>query len=270
MKRYTVNETITWEGKGLHSGEDCVVRLHPSDNGVQFRCGDVTWPARWDYVKDTSRCSSTGSDGKLILTVEHLLSALYGMQVTDAVIEVDGGEIPALDGSAKLFVEAIDKVGVNYIGEMNAPKLTKPITVTNGDKIASVYPSGNTITGLIHFDHPLVGAQAGTFELTKEIYIKEIASARTFAFDYEVEALLAQGLAGGGSLDNAIVIQKEKYSTPLRYSNELVRHKLLDMLGDLMMVGIPLYGVSFLGVKMGHALNIKLASEVARAIEMEG
>lgn len=269
MRRTTIVDTVIFRGTGLHTGEPGEVRLHPDSRGIRFRAGNVEWMAEPSAIRDTRRCTVTGYDDATLATVEHLLSALFGCGITDVLIEADGPEVPALDGSASEFVKAIQCVGVSVVGEVSSYTLRKPVSVVQGDKYVAAFPGGSLLSGFIHFNHSLIGTQAETLDLSAIDYATEIAPARTFGFDFEVEQLRAAGLAMGAKLDNALLISDSGYSSPLRVPNEPLRHKMLDFLGDLMMAGAPLHGVSFVAVKPGHSLNAQLAARLAEQVAKE-
>lgn len=211
------------------------------------------------------RCTSIKQNDASVDAVEHLLSTLIGLRIDNVIIEIDSPEPPVLDGSALPFVEAIKKVGIL---EQDRPrqylKLEEPITVSEGNKHLILEPS-DEFTVTYCYDHPGFPTQIATFVLSEENFIKEIAPARTFCFAHEIEALKAQGLGKGGNHENVIVIDKEgKTNKPLRFSDEIVRHKILDLIGDLYLIGkIPLAHV--IGIRSGHTLDAKLAQKIADA-----
>ncbi|OYT69199.1 MAG: UDP-3-O-[3-hydroxymyristoyl] N-acetylglucosamine deacetylase [Armatimonadetes bacterium CP1_7O] len=278
----TLRETLAFEGVGLHSGERCKVLLHPSnltddDESIPWRnqairChitvrkGGHVFPARWEFVVDTTRATVLGDGTVKIGTVEHLMAALWMMGITHCVIEVvQGDEIPILDGSALPFVEAI---------RPHAPPAS-PNVETRGegalqlrqaDRYLALSFSGETLFGYIHFPEPL-GVQAGAFPVADSL--TEIAPARTFGFLREVEALRRQGLARGGALENALVIGETGYHNPARFEDEPLRHKLLDVLGDLYLSGVYLPRFTLVAVKPGHALNVQLARMLAQRFGTE-
>jgi UDP-3-O-[3-hydroxymyristoyl] N-acetylglucosamine deacetylase len=260
-------------GVGIHTGADASVRLHPAPfgTGILFRSGGQEIPAHVSRVVDTSRCTVLGGDGVNVSTVEHLLSAFAGLGVTDAVVEIEGPELPIGDGSASLWVEAIHETGT-VEGDSVAPQpLTEPVIVTGkGGAFIAAYPAAAlTLTVAISFEHPLVGTQVARFAPTSDgDYASEVAPARTFGFIEEVEALRAAGLAQGGSFDNAVVVYPDHYSVPLRFDNELARHKLLDLMGDLMLSGTAgLPNADIIAVKPSHRLNAAFAARLTGADE---
>ena len=251
-------------GVGLHSGADASVCLHPAYPGAGLVFRDAATgqeiPGRAANVSDTSRCTRLSAGDVAIQTVEHVLSALAGLGVDDAVIEVKGGELPAGDGSAAPFVALIRAVGLReQAGNLvSGVTLTQPVTVSAGGAYLVALP-GDRFEATVVLDypkHPYLGTLAAVFDGGD--YGGEIAPARTFGFLSEIEALRAHGLGLGASRENAVVLGEERYETPLRFPNELARHKLLDLIGDLALIGRPLQAY-VIAVKPGHALNTRLA-----------
>lgn len=262
----TLKRPIHCTGIALHSGASVFMTLRPGepDGGIVFKRTDVdgdgaTIPARWDHVVDTQLCTTLSSrEGVRIGTVEHLMAALAGCEIDNAVIEVNGPEIPIMDGSAAPFVFLIECAGVV---ELDAPRrvvrIQKAVTVRDGERLASLFPAeGFSIVCEIDFTSPAVSRQRISVDLVNGTFKKELASARTFGFLHEVEELQAAGLARGGSLDNAVVVSGDKVLNEggLRYADEFVRHKALDAIGDLYLAGAPIVG-RFLGVRSGHCIN---------------
>ena len=259
------------EGVGLHSGR--VVRLTlmpaPVDSGIRFIRTDlrhpVEIPARGEFVVDTTLNTTLGRDGARIGTVEHLLAALYGLGLDNVRIEVDGPEVPILDGSAAPFVRLIERVGVR---EQKAPRkiavVRKAAVITDGDKEVRLTPAPCfSVQCAIDFKHPLITDQRYGVEINARSFVREIAHARTFGFAREVEMLRSRGLALGGSLENAIVIDDFHILNRegLRFPDEFVRHKILDAIGDLSLVGMPIIG-QLHAHKSGHALNQRLVNKL--------
>jgi UDP-3-O-[3-hydroxymyristoyl] N-acetylglucosamine deacetylase len=249
-------------GIGIHTGELCTVVIDAQElsEEIVFQQAVGTILARPEYVVDTSRCTKLAANGASVSTVEHLLSALAGLGIMCAHILVEGPELPILDGSAQTWVEAIQPAMWSPLKRPTRP-LPEPITVEgkNGSYITATPSERLRITLTIAYDHPVIGTQTATFIEGEDDYITEIAPARTFGLRSEVDALLAAGLAKGGSLDNAIVVEDDGYSTPLRFSNELARHKILDLLGDLYLSG-SLPRADIIAVKPSHTLNVALAA----------
>lgn len=265
----TLRTEITITDIGLHSGKDITMTLRPAaaDCGIVFVRTDVDGrareiPARWDHVVDTQLCTVIGNrDGVTVGTVEHLMSALRGCGIDNVIIELDGAEVPAMDGSAMPFVDLIEEAGiVAQSMPRRAIRILKEITVEENGKRATLKPSnGSIFGGEIEFDHPEIGTQRYQTALVNGNFKHDIAQARTFGFLHEVEYMRSKGLALGGSLDNAIVLDADMVMNPdgLRYQNEFIRHKLLDAIGDLYLAGGVIIG-AYDSVKAGHALNNKL------------
>jgi UDP-3-O-[3-hydroxymyristoyl] N-acetylglucosamine deacetylase len=209
-----------------------------------------------------ARCTVLGNKGARVSTVEHLLSALAGLGVSDLVVEVDGPELPIGDGSALVWVERIGAAGIVELNTKAAPLIVTEPVVVFGEKGAFVaaYPSDAVrFTVVTQFDHPLAGMQVARWEPERnQAYVDWVAPARTFGFDFEIEALRAAGLVRGGTLDNALVVYADRYSSPPRFPDELARHKLLDLVGDLVLAGRPVLA-DVIAVKPGHRLNVALA-----------
>lgn len=261
----TLARPVTVAGVGLHKGATVSTTLVPAaqpGSGVVFRAEGKEIPALAANVCDTSRCTVLGSDGARISTVEHLLSALAGLGVTDLVVEVAGPELPIGDGSALVWVESVGAAGIVGLDKETTPLIVTEPVVVYGEKNAFVaaYPSDAVrFTVATQFDHPLAGTQVARWEPARgESYRERVAPARTFGFDFEIEALRAAGLARGGTLDNALVVYPDRYSSPPRFSDEIARHKLLDLVGDLALAGRPLVA-DVIAVKPGHRLNVALA-----------
>jgi UDP-3-O-[3-hydroxymyristoyl] N-acetylglucosamine deacetylase len=256
-------------GVGLHSGAGASVRLLPAPLGAGLvfrRAGSgQEIQARVSNVSDTSRCTRLKSGGFEVQTVEHVLSALAGLGVDDAVVEMDGGsEVPAMDGSAAPFAAALLDAGLHEQSQsVEAITPTQPMFVSERGSTIVVLPS-ETLSLTVVLDYPrqaYLGAQAAIFDGAGE-YATQIAPARTYGFLSEIDALRAAGLGLGASLDNAVVLGETRYETPLRFSNELARHKLLDLLGDLALAGRPVCA-DIIAVKPGHTLNVRLAQRLS-------
>jgi UDP-3-O-[3-hydroxymyristoyl] N-acetylglucosamine deacetylase len=268
--RSTLWESVTVKGIGIHTGESATVHLHPAraGTGIVFQVGSVRIPALSANVVDTSRCTVLGKDGVRLATVEHLLSACAGWDMTDLIVEVDGPELPIGDGSAAVWTDAFQEGRRDTFYRISPPRIKQPIIVTGkGGAFIALYPAQElSLTVAVTFEHPLIQTQIAHYSLSSDAgsYAQEIAPARTFGFIEEVEALRAAGLARGGSLDNAVVIYPEHYSVPLRFTNELARHKLLDLMGDLLLAtGASLPVADIIAVKPSHRLNCDAAKEIA-------
>jgi UDP-3-O-[3-hydroxymyristoyl] N-acetylglucosamine deacetylase len=273
LMQHTLRSPVTLTGIGLHSGAETTLTLKPAEahSGIQFVRVDVTdrlnkIPAKWDHVVDTQLCTMLGNEsGVRVGTVEHLLAALRACGVDNVVVELDGPEVPIMDGSSEPFVEALRNVGLKtQTAPRLAIKILKEISVTEGDKHVSLKPAaGSRFKSDIEFSHPAIGRQSYEAEIMNGQFLKEISDARTFGFMKEVAALRAQGLALGGSLDNAIVLDDDKIlnSDGLRHNDEFARHKLLDAVGDLYLAGAPIIGF-YEGFKAGHALNNQILKKL--------
>jgi UDP-3-O-[3-hydroxymyristoyl] N-acetylglucosamine deacetylase len=266
----TLAQRVRISGTGLHSGGKAEVILHPAEEGAGIVFGSNGTRVRGlaANVVGTARGTNLGSNGTRFQTVEHLMAALNGMGVDNAFVEVVGAEMPILDGSAMPYVEAICSVGtVALPGKRSVIKLKEPVWVEGKDSFILAVPSDSLkITYVMNYLHPLIGSQTATFEITESSFRREIAPARTFVMYEEVAELVSQELARGGSLDNAIVIWQDKLSSDLRFPDELARHKVLDLVGDLALIGGRL-GAEIVAVKSGHALNVKFVRKLTSHIE---
>jgi UDP-3-O-[3-hydroxymyristoyl] N-acetylglucosamine deacetylase len=273
MKQRTLKEPIRATGVGLHTGVKVEITLRPAppDTGIVFRRMDLDPPAELKadpyLVTDTRLCSMLESGPAKVSTVEHLMSALAGLGIDNTLVDLTGPEIPILDGSSAPFVFLLQSAG---IVEQDAPKryvrITRPIEVRDGDKWARLTPhNGFKVEFTIDFKHPVFEKSGKTISIdfAETAYAKEVARARTFGFMHEVEALRNSGLALGGSLDNAIVMDEYRVLNVegLRYEDEFVKHKVLDAIGDLYLLGYPIIG-AFEAYKSGHALNNALLREL--------
>jgi len=272
FKQRTLKSAIRATGVGLHTGEKVAMTLRPAppNSGIVFRRIDLSRPvdivADAFKVTDTRLCSALQADGARVATVEHLMSAFAGLGIDNAYVDLTGPEVPIMDGSAAPFVFLIQSAGIE---QQPAPKrffrIRKTVEVRDGEKWARFDPfEGFKLSFSIEFDHPAFerSAQTAQVDFAETSYVKEVARARTFGFIQEVEALRDSGLALGGSLDNAIVVDEYRVLNVegLRYGDEFVKHKLLDAIGDLYLVGHPLIG-AFSAHKSGHALNNRLLRE---------
>ncbi|MCX8519031.1 MAG: UDP-3-O-acyl-N-acetylglucosamine deacetylase [Methylophilaceae bacterium] len=269
LKQSTLKKAISATGIGLHSGQKVTLTLRPAlaDIGIVFRRVDLPPPntikTNPQAVHDVCLCSALEVNNVRVATVEHLMSAFAGLGVDNAYVDIDASEIPIMDGSAASFVFLLQNAG---LVELEAPKkfirVKKPVLVEEGDKWVRLAPySGFEIDFTIDFDHPAFNSDSNNvkLELSTETYVKEISLARTFGFVHEVEHLRRKGLALGGTLENAVVLDEYRILNKdgLRYANEFVKHKVLDAIGDLYMLGYPLLA-AFSAYKSGHALNNKL------------
>jgi UDP-3-O-[3-hydroxymyristoyl] N-acetylglucosamine deacetylase len=269
LKQRTLKNVTHATGVGLHTGDKVAITLRPAapDSGIVFRRVDLDPPveikALPHHVRDTRLSSTLEVDGVRVATVEHLMSALAGLGVDNVYVDLSASEVPILDGSAGPFVFLLQSAG---IVEQSALKkfirIKRPVEVRDGDKWVRFEPyHGFKVEFAIDFDHPVIEhtGKSVSIDFASDSYIREISRARTFGFMHEVEALRNMGLARGGSLDNAVVLDEYRIlnSDGLRYEDEFVKHKVLDAIGDLYIVGHPLIG-AFSAYKSGHALNNKL------------
>lgn len=256
---------------GLHSGAPVKLRIlpAPSNTGIIFRRTDLDGfevEAVSRNVARVSYATSLMKKGVLISTTEHLLSALVGMRIDNAIIELDNLELPILDGSARPFVELIRKAGIRKQRRPRSyVRILRALEVHDGNKFIGIYPAENyTVSYTINFPHPMIGREAFTLELTNGEYVASIAPARTFGFLHEAEALRQQGLIRGASSENALVLTRDGLmNPPLRYPDEFVRHKILDLIGDLALIGKQVLG-NVVADRAGHAMHTALVSRLLR------
>lgn len=269
VKRKTLSNIVAIEGVGLHSGIYTRLELHPASagDGLQFVRTDLRnlrVPALQASTTALDYATSVGKDDVSIGTVEHLLSALVGCGITDADLLIDGPEVPIIDGSALPFVHLIDAAGVQELDrEVPVATISDPIDIRDGDKTISIRPADSlTINYSIDFNHPTIGTQSLSYRFDQQSFIEEIAPARTFGFLRDVEKLRALGLARGGSVENCVVLDDDGVTNgDLRFADEFVRHKILDLIGDLALLGIPLAG-EISAHKAGHALHSRFVEQV--------
>jgi len=267
-RQSTVRRPATVTGIGVHSGRNASITLHPAEanNGITFFRADIAAgrdaeiPARFTHVSTTDLCTSVGPSGASVATIEHLMAALSAFDVDNVMVEIDGPEVPVMDGSAGAFVAALDEAGV---ARLEAPRryirILKPVRVEVGESFAEFTPyDGRRVEVEIDFKNPLIGNQVFAASIDRECFRRDIARARTFGFLADVEQLWSRGLALGASLENAIVIGDDRVINPegLRYADEFARHKLLDAVGDLALAGAPIFG-RYRSYRGGHRLNFK-------------
>jgi len=264
----TLRRQVACAGIGLHSGHKVNLTLKPAaaDTGVRFRRGDlgIDIPASVAHVSGTNHATGLTHNGAVVETVEHLLAAITCMGLDNAIVELDHREVPVMDGSSAPFVYLIQEAGLRTLATPRRYlKVLRPITLSRGDKLMSLYPSDYfKVTYSISFDHPLLRHQSHTLRVDEDAFIDDIAPARTFGFLHEVELLRQQGLALGGSLENAIVLSETGVlNNQLRYEDEFVRHKILDAIGDLSLVGYPIIG-HLVAHRAGHALHTAFAKRI--------
>ena len=264
----TLTRSVTFHGVGLHSGAPVTMVVHPAgeDHGIWFRrtdlARDTLVPARWDAVVPSKLCTLiANAAGVSVSTIEHVMAALAGSAIHNALIEIDGPEVPILDGSAAPFVAAFIQAGLQ---PQNAPvraiKILKPVEVRDGEAVARLEPADMLeIDFSIDFTDAAIGRQEKALNMANGAFVRELSDSRTFCRNAEVIAMRERGLALGGTLENAVVFEGDKVLSPggLRHADEPVRHKMLDALGDLAIAGGPILG-RYTGVRAGHALTNRL------------
>jgi UDP-3-O-[3-hydroxymyristoyl] N-acetylglucosamine deacetylase len=277
----TIRREVSCAGIGLHSGKKVRLRFvpAPTDTGIVFRRVDTGGQVRAerDNLSTINYATSLSRDGVSVATIEHLLSAAYALRVDNLYVELDAPEVPIMDGSAAPFIYLFHEAGLRRQGKpRRVLRVVKPVRVTDGDKSMAVFPSdGFKVSYTIKFAHPLIQYQTSTIPVTPPAYASYVAPARTFCFLRDVEPLRRKGLTLGGSLDNAVVLDDVSIlNEKLRFSDEFVRHKILDAIGDLALIGYPLLG-HVVAYKGGHALHSKLVGQLlvtpdAWKVETEG
>lgn len=272
MLQHTLKTSVSTKGIGLHSGKEVSLTLHPAgvDTGVLFARTDLpgyakAQPASWERVTPSSLCTALGDGEQRIATIEHLMAALAGANIDNVIVEVDGPELPVMDGSAAPFLFLIDSAGIQ---EQAAPRqhlrVMRKVKVQDEDRSASLSPAPMfAMSYEIDFPDAAIGKQQCTMRMKPSTFRQLIAGARTFVQAKDVEYLQANGLALGGSLDNAVVVENGKVLNPrgFRFPDECVRHKMLDAVGDLYLAGAPIIG-HYKGIKAGHALTRLLLEEL--------
>lgn len=266
----TVHRPVEACGVGLHYGVPVSIRILPAppSTGIVFIRTDLDnfpVPASWRYVARVSYATSLMRQSVLISTTEHLLSVLYSMGVDNAYIEIDNLEVPILDGSGQPFVDLVREAGVkHYRRRKRYLRIRKPVSIESQGKRISILPSDRfLLTCDVRYDHPLIGRQMLDLEVTPERYAEEIAPARTFGFAHELDQMRDMGLIRGASLENAICFDQYGVQNPdgLRFSDECCRHKALDLIGDLALIGKPLLG-HVIAERAGHAMHAALVSRI--------
>jgi UDP-3-O-[3-hydroxymyristoyl] N-acetylglucosamine deacetylase len=272
----TLRRPVSCSGIGLHSGNKVTLSLKPApiDYGIRFQrsdLGGLEIPATVTHLGGIRLATGLTREAVSVETVEHLLAALTALGIDNVIVELNTPEVPIMDGSAAPFVYLI----LNEAGVKTLPapkkflKVLRPISLSQGDKRIALYPSDHfKVTYSINFDHPLIRHQSRTMKITDETFVEEIAPARTFGFLKEVEMLRQKGLALGGSLDNAIVLGETGVlnSNALRFEDEFVRHKILDVIGDLSLVGYPVLG-HLVAHRGGHALHTAFAARILEEVD---
>jgi UDP-3-O-[3-hydroxymyristoyl] N-acetylglucosamine deacetylase len=267
----TIRAAVECHGQGLHSGAPVQLRILPAagGSGIVFRRTDLDGfevEAISRNVARVSYATSLMKKGVLISTTEHLLSALIGTGIDNAIVELDNLELPILDGSARPFVDAIRKVGIRKQRRSRTYlRIRRELELREGDKFIGVYPADTySVAYSINFAHPLIGKETFSVDLSDGNYLSEIAPARTFGFLHEAEAMRQQGLIRGASQENAIVLTRDALmNPPLRFRDEFVRHKVLDLIGDLALLGKQILG-NVVADRAGHAMHTALVSRLLR------
>ncbi len=269
LRQKTLKTAINCSGIALHSGEKVCITLIPAeaDHGIVFKRTDIAGngaliPATYDNVVETTLCTKIGNaEGVTVSTIEHLMAALAGCNIDNLLVEINGAEMPVMDGSSAPFVFLIECAGVK---ELKAPRkairIEKPVSVEDNGRFAGYQPSeGSILDVTIDFEDPTIGRQEHTLYMGRGVFKEEVARARTFCRLQEVEYMRANGLARGGSLDNAVVVSADGVMNEggVRYENECARHKVLDAVGDLSLAGMPIIG-RFTGICTGHYMNNQL------------
>lgn len=266
----TVQRPVEATGVGLHSGVPVCIRILPAppSTGIVFLRTDLDRfpiPASWRYIARVSYATSLMRQGVLISTTEHLLSVFYSMGIDNAYIEINNLEVPILDGSGLPFVQLLQKAGVkSYRRRKRYLRIRRPVSVEAHGKRISILPfDGFVLTCDVYYDHPLIRRQSLEMEVTPERYAEEIAPARTFGFEQELDQMRDMGLIRGASLDNAICFNGNKVRNPggLRFEDECCRHKALDLIGDLALIGRPLLG-HVIAERAGHAMHTALVARI--------
>jgi len=262
---------VSCAGVGLHSGQPVTLTLRPAppNTGVVFvnRNGHAgaSIAASVEHLVPTELCTAISGNGFQVKTIEHILAALAGLDIDNVYVEVDAGEAPVMDGSAAHFVRLIRSAGI-VLQSRRQPylKITRPLEVVDGTRRVRIEPSSTAkITYSIHYNHPLIQTQTYVYEHSAHAFESEIADARTFGFLQEVEALWARGLGQGGNLDNTIVLSQDGIlnESGLRFVNEFVRHKILDLIGDFSLLGVPFIG-HLIAERSGHSIHTRLVQQI--------
>ena len=272
VQRKTINAHVGITGIGLHSGIYTRLELHPAPagSGITFVRSDLDGlriPALQAWTTALDYATTVGKDDVSVGTVEHLLAAIVACGITDLDVHIDGPEVPIVDGSALPFMHLIDAAGTKPLGEKIAVlRITEPIEVSEGEKSIRIAPANRLIIKYrIDFDHPTIGREAMHFDFHNDNFLRKIAPARTFGFMRDVEKLRAAGLARGGTVENCVVLDDSGVMNgPLRFKDEFVRHKILDLIGDLALIGRPIAG-EITANRAGHALHSRFVEKILRA-----
>lgn len=268
----TIKHTISCEGIGLHTGKPVTMLLKPAptDTGIVFirtDLGNAMIKAIAENTAATSYATTLSRNNASISTVEHLLAAFAGLSIDNVYVELDAAEVPIMDGSARQFVRLIAATGIETQEKLQPViKITTPVFVREGNKQLAIWPAEKpSISYFIDFNHPLLKEQSLNYRISEESFLREVSDARTFGFLSDVEMLRANGLAKGGSMDNAVILGEEAVLNKdgLRYKDEFVRHKILDIIGDLSLAGMPIIG-HIVAHKSGHALNALMIDKLLK------
>jgi UDP-3-O-[3-hydroxymyristoyl] N-acetylglucosamine deacetylase len=276
VQRKTINTTVSITGIGLHSGIYTTVELRPvpAGSGVTFVRADLDGlriPALQASTTALDHATTVGKDDVQVGTVEHLLAAIMACGITDVDLHIDGPEVPIIDGSALPFMHLIDAAGVRELdAELPVLRLREPVEVVEGDKSIRIVPAKNLVIRYkIDFNHAAIGRESFHFDFGHDSFLRKIAPARTFGFMRDVEKLRAAGLARGGSVENAVVLDdRGVVNGPLRFKDEFVRHKILDLVGDLALIGRPIVG-EITAYRGGHALHSRFVEKILQAATAE-
>ncbi len=270
-QQQTLYHPISCTGIGLHTGKPVTLTLRPapSDTGVVFvnRNGHAgaTLAASVDHLVATELCTAISGNGFQVKTIEHVLAALAGLNVDNVYVDIDAAEAPVMDGSSAPFVQLIQSAGLVLQNRRRSfLKITRPLEIVDGSRRIRIEPSSTPrITYTIQYDHPLIRTQTYAYEHSSYAFETEIAGARTFGFLQEVEALWARGLGRGGNLENTVVLSQDGIlnESGLRFSDEFVRHKVLDLIGDFSLLGLPFIG-HLIADRSGHALHTRLVKQI--------
>lgn len=260
--RKTLKQPAIFEGLGLHSGVPVTMTVHPGESGIQFRCDGVTTKAHPENVTETVRCTKLGN----VQTVEHIMSAFAGLQITDAEVELTAGEIPGADGSAMPFIVGLTAAGFEGLDEVTLPELFTRVFLQEDDVKIAIGKG----TGHWRFEYETGDRWPGsmTFESmdAPNAYIADIASARTFALSEELPKIIELGLGRGLDESSALVLGIEGFKNEARFPDEPARHKLLDLIGDLYLAGVPMQFLNVVGHRSGHRTNVKAAKQLAASL----
>tara|TARA_A100001015_G_scaffold319085_1_gene440923 strand:- start:3989 stop:4834 length:846 start_codon:yes stop_codon:yes gene_type:complete len=271
----TLNESVEFNGIGIHSGKEVSIKCKPqSEGGIVFTRTDLKnalIEVHPEHINGSNRASILTKNNHSIYTPEHLLSALSGLNIDHLSIEINSPEVPILDGSSKNFIEMFLKVGTKKLSSFKKIlKLEKTISLNEEDSWIRLSPTKKNKSRIqyeLSYPNHFIKTQIYDIVLDKESYCEEIAPARTYGFKHEIDALIKQGLAKGGSLDNAVVIGETDYLNKLRFEDECVRHKILDLIGDFSILGFPILA-DIEAYKSGHSLNLKMVKEIYKLLQI--